>query len=264
MNVSDTFVWKSGAQKRSNCFLLPKSIRGLLVGKSGQGKTTLLTFLLLNPSTLDYDNLIVRGKSLQQPEYQVLQAGFGKGLSKDQIRILFERQKEVEESGGIEKCLKDYDGHCPNSITSNFSSDVTNIPDPGQLDPAKKNLLILDDLMLSPQNNVEHYFCRGRHSNVDCLYITQSYFRLPRHSIHENSNIFFFFPQDSKNLMHIYRDLCATDGIDYKAFQDFCTNVWSKKYNFVTIDLTKPLLSKIISLETEIRAKRERERGKGR
>ena len=153
---------------------------------------------------------------------------------------MFERQKEVEESGGIEQCLKDYNGHCPHSISSNFSSDITNIPDPSQLDSSRKNLLILDDLMLSPQNNVEHYFCRGRHSNVDCLYITQSYFRLPRHSIRENSNIFFIFPQDSKNLAHIYRDLCATDGIDYKTFQDFCTNVWSTRYNFVTVDLSKP------------------------
>ena len=184
--------------------------------------------------------IIVRGKSLHQPEYRVLKAGFEKGLSKDQIRLLFERQDEVDQCGGIDKCLNDYNGNCPFTISSDFSSDVTNIPDPNQLSPAKKNLLILDDVMLGPQNNIENYFCRGRHQNVDCLYITQSYFRLPRNTVRENSNIFFLFPQDSKNLNHIYRDLCATDGIDYQTFQNFCTNVWKTKYNFVTIDLSKP------------------------
>ena len=240
MNVGTEFVWNTTNDNRRNSFLLPRSIRGLLIGKSGGGKTTLLTFLLLNPNTLDYDNIIVRGKSLQQPEYKVLKAALEKGLSKEQIRILFQRQNEVESQGGIDKVLQDYNGNCPRPITCDFSSDISNIPDPSHLSSEKKDLLILDDLMLGPQNNIENYFCRGRHQNVDCLYITQSYFRLPRNTIRENSNIFFIFPQDSKNLSHIYRDLCATDGIDYQTFQKFCTGVWRKKYNFVTVDLSKP------------------------
>ena len=240
MNIGTDFVWKSSNSDRRNSFLLPRSIRGLLIGKSGDGKTTLLTFLLLNPDTLDYDNIIVRGKSLHQPEYKFLKLALEKGLSKEQIRVLFQRQNEVDALGGIEKVINDYDGPTPRSINCDFSSDVTNIPDPSALSSAKKNLLILDDVMLGPQNNIENYFCRGRHQNVDCLYITQSYFRLPRNTIRENSNLFFIFPQDSKNLAHIYRDLCATDGIDYQTFQRFCTNVWRQKYNFVTVDLSKP------------------------
>ena len=243
MNVSDAFVWKpssSSNSERQNSFLLPKSIRGLLIGRSGQGKTTLLNFLLLHPETLDYDNIIVRGRSLHQPEYKVIRAGLEKGLSKDQIRIIFERQKEVEDMGGIDRLLSEYSGLCPFNIKSNFSSDVTDIPDPSLLSTDKKNLLIVDDVMIGPQNNIENYWCRGRHNCVDCFYISQSYFRLPRQTIRENSNIFFIFPQDSKNLIHIYRDLAAIDGIAYSTFQTFCADVWREKYNFVTIDLTKP------------------------
>ena len=121
MNVSDKYVWKNLLTPRKNSFLLTKSIRGLLVGKSGDGETTLLNFLLLHPETLDYDNIIVRGKSLHQPEYCVLRAGFEKGLSKDQIRLLFERQDEVDQLGGIDKCLNDYYGKCPFTISSDFS-----------------------------------------------------------------------------------------------------------------------------------------------
>ena len=59
--------WNEVISKRSNHPLLPKSIRGLNVGKSGCGKRTLLLNFLLRPGWLDYDNLCIFGKSLLQP-----------------------------------------------------------------------------------------------------------------------------------------------------------------------------------------------------
>ena len=47
---------------------LPKGIRGLIIGKSGCGKITLLINLLLRPGWLDYNNINIFGKSLFQPE----------------------------------------------------------------------------------------------------------------------------------------------------------------------------------------------------
>ena len=67
MDIRD-LSWNESA-KRFNSDLLPKSIRGLIVGKSGCGITTLLLNLLLRPGGLDYDKLYVFGKSLFQPEY---------------------------------------------------------------------------------------------------------------------------------------------------------------------------------------------------
>ena len=57
---------------RNNHRLLPKNLRALIVGKSASGKSTLLYNLLLKP-WLDYDNLMVFGKSLHQHEYQIIQ-----------------------------------------------------------------------------------------------------------------------------------------------------------------------------------------------
>ena len=61
-------AWNENLSKRCNHPLLPKGIRGLIKGKSGCGKPTLLIHLLLRPGWLDYNNITFFGKSLFQPE----------------------------------------------------------------------------------------------------------------------------------------------------------------------------------------------------
>ena len=112
------------------------------------------------------------------------------------------------------------------------------IPDPSELDVVEKNLLILDDCFLGPQNKAEAYYTRGRHNNCDSFYISQNYFRLPRQTIRENTNFIIPFPHDAKNLMHIHADHCDDD-MTLQEFKDYCRKVWNgANYNFVTIDLT--------------------------
>jgi len=41
--------------------------------------------------------------------------------------------------------------------------------------------------------------------------LSQNYFKLPRQSIRENANFFCLFPQDGKNLSHIYQDHVTGD-----------------------------------------------------
>ena len=85
------------------------------------------------------------------------------------------------------------------------------IPDPSELDATEKNLLILDDCFLGPQNKAEAFYTRGRHNNCDAFYISQYYFRLPRQTIRENTNFIILFPQDAKNLMDIHANYCDDD-----------------------------------------------------
>ena len=63
MNVIN-LGWNENLQNRHNHPLSPRYIRGLLIGKSGSGKTCLLLNLLLQPNWLDYNNLKVFGMSL--------------------------------------------------------------------------------------------------------------------------------------------------------------------------------------------------------
>ena len=89
--------------------------------------------------------------------------------------------------------------------------------------------MIFNDLLLEKQNKCECYYIHGRHSNVDCFYLSQNYFRLPRQTIREKANFICLFPQDLKNINHI---------MSKEEFRRFCRKCWDKPHGFTVIDLT--------------------------
>ena len=95
MEIKD-LSWNESINKRLNTPLLLQSIRGLIVGKSGCGKMTLLLNLLLRPGWLDHDNHYVFGKSLSQPEYQILKKALEEKLPKKAVIRLFNNQQEIQ------------------------------------------------------------------------------------------------------------------------------------------------------------------------
>ena len=95
MNINKQYAWQSVEDCRENNPLLPRKLRGLVIGKSGCGKTTVIFNLWLQPSCLDYNHLYVFRKSLHQQEYKVLRKGLDAGLSKQQISNLFNSQEAL-------------------------------------------------------------------------------------------------------------------------------------------------------------------------
>ena len=89
--------WNENNTNKSNHPLLPQSLRGLIVGKSGCGKTTLFLNLLFQPNWLDYSKHSVFGKSFFQPKYRILRKGFEEQLPKKVIMNLFENQNEIQQ-----------------------------------------------------------------------------------------------------------------------------------------------------------------------
>ena len=236
MNIKEDYAWKAKSSIRNNNLLLPRNIPGLIVGKSNCGKATLLLNLLLQPDWLDHNHLYVFCRSLHQQEYRILPKGYEDGLSKKQVANIFLHQNALMrvKLSPLE-AIDEYDGVRDGSVQSNFYDDCTMISDPTELNVEEKNLLILDDCFLGKQNKAEAYYTRGRHNNCDTLYISQNYFRLPCQTIRENANFIILFPQDAKNLVHIYADHCDGD----MPIEEFCRRVWNTgKRNFVTIDLT--------------------------
>jgi hypothetical protein len=245
MDILD-LSWNDNQSKRHNIPLLPRSIRGLIIGKSGCGKTTVLINLLLRPGWLDYNNLQVFGKSLFQPEYKIIKKGFEEGLTKESLLNLFKIQDEIMKLQlspdlVIEEMKKDPQSNasCKQSerIESKFFENSDEVPDPRELNAEKKNLMIFDDLQLEKQNKCESYYIRGRHSNVDSFYLAQNYFKLPRQTIRENANFICLFKQDLKNVNHIYDDHVSTD-MPKDEFRKLCKVAWQRPHGFLVIDLT--------------------------
>ena len=76
----------------------------------------------------------------------------------------------------------------------------------------------ITDLGISPkQITCESCYVRERHSNVDCFYLAQNYFKLPL----QNTNLICLFPQDLKNLNHIFDDHVGSD-MTKEEFRQLC------------------------------------------
>ena len=122
-------------------------------------------------------------------------------------------------------------------LSAIFYQTAEDVPGPRELSSEKKNLIVFNYLLLEKQNTCESYYVRGRHSNVDCFYLAQKYFKLPRQAISENANFICLFPQDLKNLNHIFDDDVQSD-MTKEEFRPLCMTDWKKQHRFVIIDLS--------------------------
>ena len=122
-------------------------------------------------------------------------------------------------------------------VECKFYKTAEDVPDPRELSSVEKNLMVFDDLLLEKQNTCESYYVRGRHRNVDCFYLAQNYFKLPRQTIRENANFICLFPQNLKNLNHIFDDHVGSD-MTKEEFRQLCKTAWEKQHGFVIIDLS--------------------------
>ena len=103
----------------------------------------------------------------------------------------------------------------------------------------KGSIVIFDD-MLGAKNSsqIDEFFTRGRHEDLDVYYISQSYFALPRQSIRNNSDILILFKQTLRDVQSMYYDIGAYD-MKYDEFKEMCHKAWDEKYNYLCIDMAK-------------------------
>ena len=93
------------------------------------------------------------------------------------ISVVEEMAKDIKEKSNVE--CKLYES-------------AEDVPDPRELSSEKKNLMVFDDLLLEKQITCESYYVRERH--VDCFYLAQNYFKLPRQTIREKRISCVCFP----------------------------------------------------------------------
>ena len=126
-----------------------------------------------------------------KPEYHIHKKDFEEKLPKQVIIRLFENQSAITDLGIspisiVEEMAKDISDK--SDVECKLYQSAEDVPDPRELSSEKKNLMVFDNLLLEKQNTCESYYVRGRHSNVNCFYLAQNYFKLPRQTIRENAN----------------------------------------------------------------------------
>ena len=196
--------------------------------------------LLLRPGWLDYDNLCVFGKSLFQPEYRVLKKAFKENLPKECIlRLLNMRDKiqnsQIPPSIVVQEWAKSIKNK--SNVKCNFFETASDVPDPRDLNSEDKNLMIFDDILLEKQNKCECYYIRGRHSNVDCFYLSQNISNFLDKLSEKTLTLFAFSLKITKYINHIYNDHVGED-MSKEEFRKFCHECWKKPHGFAVIDLT--------------------------
>ena len=103
----------------------------------------------------------------------------------------------------------------------------------------KGSVVIFDDTLGAKNSSqIDEFFTRGRHEDLDVYYISQSYFALPRQSIRNNSDRLILFKQTLKDVQSMYHDIGAFDMI-YDELKEMCRVAWSEKFNYLCIDMTK-------------------------
>jgi GTPase SAR1 family protein len=204
MDIINYDVYKQEGQKHH--FLLPNSIRMVICGGSGCGKTNLMVNFLLNKGWLNYDQLYIYTNTPYQEKYNL-------------VRQFFDTLKK----------------QCGHNILKFLSPQ--DIIDPQQLDPKKNNVIVFDDCMQDKQTIMSEYFTQGRHNNCDSFYLTQSYFHIPKHTIRDNANFIIIFRQDKKSLQALYDSHACVD-MEFQEFLELANTCTRTKHGFMCIDLT--------------------------
>ena len=194
--------------------------RMLIIGPSGTGKTNaLLNSIQKNNKNL-IDKIYLYAKDLEEPKYQLL--------------------IKKRENAGI-KNLND-----PNAFNqySNTMDDVYDNIDDYNPKRKRKVLIVFDDIIADIMTNkrfqaiIKELFIRCRKLNISFVFITQSYFSVPKEVRLNSTNYLIMKIHSRRELQQIAINHSAD--IDYKDFLKIYRNCTKESYSFFTINTILP------------------------
>ena len=192
--------------------------RILIIGGSGSGKTNALLNLINNQP--DIDKIYLHAKDPYETKYQYL---------------INKREQVGQDHFNDHKAFMEY---------SNDVQDVyKNIED---YNPVKKRkvLIVFDDVIADMINNkkldsiVTEMFIRGIKLNISIVFITQSYFKVPK-DVRLNSTHFFIMKIPNKRELQQIA-LNHSSDIDFKDFMKIYKKCTKEPYSFLVNDTTLP------------------------
>ena len=82
------------------------------------------------------------------------------------------------------------------------------------------SVVIFDDKLGAEKcPQIDEFFTRGRHEDLDVYYISQTYFALPRQNIRNNSDRLLLFKQRIRDVQSRHQDIGAFD-MKYDEFKE--------------------------------------------
>ena len=150
-------------------FLPAHPFRCLIIGGSGSRKTMLALNLIKKCAV--FDMVYICAKNIEEPLYKMMKDKMGT------------------------KCI---------AVES-----VSELPNLKEIDDSKQNVIIFDDMITESgkdQKKIGEYFIRGRKNNCSSIYISQSYYKIPK-LIRANANVLMFKKiTDKRDLKMILSD----------------------------------------------------------
>ena len=127
---------------------------------------------------------------------------------------------------------------------SQCMDDVCNNIDNYNPSRKRKILIVFDDMIADIMSNkkfqamVKELFIRCRKLNISLVFITQSYFSVPKEVRLNSTNYLIIKIHNKRELQNIATNHSAD--IDYKDFMNIYKKCTSDPYSFLTIDTTLP------------------------
>ena len=192
--------------------------RILIIGGSGSGKTNALLNLINEQR--DIDNIYLYAKDLGKSKYKYLIK------NRENAGI-----KHVNDSNAFIECSNTMDDIYENVNNYNPTR-------------KRKTLIIFDDMIAGIMTNkklqeiIRELFIRCRKLNISLVFITQSYFSVPKDVRLNSTHYLIMKINNKKELQNIAINHSA--GIDYKDFIKIYKECTKESFNFLTIDTTLP------------------------
>ena len=190
--------------------------RILIIGGSGSGKTNALLNLINEQR--DIDNIYLYAKDLGKSKYKYLIK------NRENAGI-----KHVNDSNAFIECSNTMDDIYENVNNYNPTR-------------KRKTLIIFDDMIAGIMTNkklqeiIRELFIRCRKLNISLVFITQSYFSVPKDVSLNSSHYFIMKINNKRELQNIAINHSAD--IDYKDFMEIYRECTKDHFNFLTIDTT--------------------------
>ena len=188
--------------------------RILIIGGSGSGKTNTL-FNLINEQK-DIDKIYLYVKDLSEPKFEYL---------------IKNRKNDINDGNAFIEC-------------SNTMDDVYKSINDCNPNRRRKMLIVFDDMIADIMTNkkfqaiINELFIRCRKRNISLVFITQSYFSVPKNVKLNSMHNSIIKINNKRELQNIAINHSAD--IDYKDFMKIYRECTKEPYNFLTIDTTLP------------------------